>query len=118
MFNISSSKFWNEHYVFGKTSKVKTKKLGKNAIEVILINAIVPFLFVHGKQKGNDEFCERSLKFLDQLSPEKNAITDRWKLLNFKNDSAFKSQALLELKNEYCNLKKCLRCGIGTYLLH
>jgi hypothetical protein len=32
-------------------------------------------------------------------------------------DSAHSTQGLLQLKNEYCSAKKCLKCNIGNYLI-
>jgi len=49
--------------------------------------------------------------------PEKNSIIKNWKDLGMKPENAYQSQALLELKNEYCNAKRCLECGIGSKIL-
>jgi hypothetical protein len=32
-------------------------------------------------------------------------------------DSAYQTQALLQLKNRYCDHKKCLDCSIGNSIL-
>lgn len=115
--NVNASEYWNTHYNFGKETKFKIKTLGKDSINAIIINTIIPLLFAYGKQNGNSLFMERAVKFLEILPPEKNSITSRWQKLNFKNDSASSSQSLLELKNEYCNKKNCLSCAIGNHLL-
>ncbi len=117
LFSVSASEFWNIRYTFETVSAKKTKRLGKDMIQKIIINTLVPFLFVYGKQKGNSVFQERAIKFLEKLPPEKNSITGRFKKLNFKIKSAMQSQSLLELKHEYCDKKKCLECAIGNRLL-
>jgi hypothetical protein len=57
------------------------------------------------------------LHWLEQLNPEKNLITDGWKKINIENKNAFDSQALLELKNSYCDSKICLERAVGNALL-
>ena len=54
---------------------------------------------------------------LEQLAPEKNRIIRKWDEAGIKADSAFYSQALVQLKNEYCNPGRCLECGIGKNLI-
>jgi hypothetical protein len=115
--NVEASEYWHMHYVFDKASKHKTKHLGNDSINNILINTIVPFLFVYGKQKDNEKYVERVLKFLEQTDGENNSIINKWKTLGISADNAYSSQALLQLKNEYCESKKCLNCSIGNYLL-
>ena len=117
LLNANVSAYWNSHYIFGKGSPVKSKKLGEDAIENIIINTIIPFLFVYGKTKGDESFIDRALGFLDEMEGEKNSIVDQWTKLNIPVKSASETQALLQLKNEYCDYKRCLQCSIGSYLL-
>jgi hypothetical protein len=68
--------------------------------------------------KHNDEpLKERAMKFLEGMPPEKNSIIGKWDSVGVKAGNAFRSQALLELFNEYCTQKKCLTCGIGNKLI-
>jgi hypothetical protein len=52
-----------------------------------------------------------------ELSPEQNAVTKQWKQYNVTNKNALHSQALIHLKNNYCNKKLCLACAVGVKLL-
>ncbi len=115
--NTDVSEYWQTHYIFDKSSKQKTKQLGSDAINNIIINTVVPFLFVYGKHKGEEKYIERALTYLEQTIGEKNAIITKWKQLTIKADTAYATQALLQLKNEYCTNKKCLNCSIGNYLI-
>jgi hypothetical protein len=117
LINIDVSEYWQTHYLFDKSSKWKTKHLGDDSINNILINTIVPFLFVYGKQKDEVKYIERALQFLEQTTGENNAIIKKWESFKMPVKSAYSTQALLQLKNEYCNYKKCLSCNIGNYLL-
>jgi hypothetical protein len=82
-----------------------------------LINTLALFLFSYGKQHQQQYYISRSLKLLENLPPEQNNITEDFVTLGLKINNAFESQALLELKNNYCNYKKCLQCGVGNKIL-
>lgn len=110
LFKVEVSTYWQTHYVFGKESKYSPKKLSDSSIDILLINVVVPMLFVYGKHYTNVEFCERALSFLEKIKPENNAIISHFSALNFEINSAFDSQALIQLKKQYCDRKDCLRC--------
>lgn len=116
-FEINVSEYWQTHYTFNKVSTQKSKHLGEDAINILVINTIIPFLFVYGKQKSEEAFVDKALKLLEDLPAEANSIIAKWFFLNIPIKSAYDSQALLQLKNECCNFKKCLNCQIGNYLL-
>jgi hypothetical protein len=118
LLNSKTSEYWNTHYVFNKESVFKSKLLGKSAIDIVLINTVVPFLFVYGKAKGQYEFQEKAINLLENIKAEKNTIISNWGDLNVKAKSAFDTQALIQLKNSYCNEKNCLNCQIGNTLIN
>ena len=117
LFSLKASEYWDTHYAFDKPSQAEEKTLGKESIQIIIINTVVPFLFLYGKEKGNEEISERAIKFLEQLSAEKNAIIRQWNDLNIKTKSALESQALIQLYNNYCLKRKCLQCQCGTSII-
>lgn len=118
MFEVSSSSYWNTHYNFDKASKsTNAKDLGEVAIDNILINTIIPFLFAYGVQRGSENHRERALKWLEGLKPESNGILKKWAGLGVIPAHAGHGQALLQLKNGYCDGKKCLLCSIGNKLI-
>ena len=118
LFDVSASEYWKAHYRFYYESKSSEKHLGKSSIENILINTVVPFLFLYGKEKNNEDIKNRSLEILEQLPAENNSIIKQWDLLKIETNSAYQSQGLIQLKNEYCSQKKCLHCGIGNKILN
>ncbi len=117
LFDVSASEYWDTHYIFGKTSPALRKNLGRNAIENIIINTAAPVIFSYGMYRNEEKFKETALKFLEDIPAENNSIIKKWESLGIKSGSAFRSQALLELMNEYCIEKKCLSCGIGNKLI-
>jgi hypothetical protein len=51
------------------------------------------------------------------LPTEKNSIINKWKVIYPEINSSLESQAFIELKNNYCDKKRCLECRIGNFLL-
>ena len=117
LFEVSASEYWDTHYVFNKETAKRKKSLGKLAFYSIVINTIVPFLFVYGKSKGDEVIKKKALLFLEIIPPEKNSIITHWNDLGIRADNAFYTQALLQLKNEYCSFKNCLKCQIGNTII-
>lgn len=117
LFQVQLADYWLTHYVFDKESTKRNKSLGKSAIYLIMINTVVPFLFLFGKRKEEDSFKDKAFRFLEALKPEKNIIVSSWMDLGQEPDSAYQTQALLQLKNRYCDHKKCLDCSIGNSIL-
>ena len=117
LFQVKLSNYWQTHYVFDKKSKSRNKSLGQDTVHLIIINTIVPFLFAYSRHQSNDNYQDKALYILDNLPLEKNSIISQWKLLGLEINTAYQSQALLQLKNEYCNEKRCLECAIGNKIL-
>lgn len=116
MFKVETSEYWKSHHHFDKTIKRNmTMRLGENSINVLLINAILPLKFLYLKSIGQD--VDSILDFYESIEPENNRIIRRFDVIGVKAYSAFDSQALLQLKSEYCDLKKCLICKIGNSIL-
>ncbi|MCF6332530.1 MAG: DUF2851 family protein [Draconibacterium sp.] len=118
LFKVKASVYWYSHYNFNKPSKRNSqKKLGENSINTLIINVVIPFLFVFGEKQNKHHLKNRALEFLEQLPPENNSIITKWGNLGVGSRSAFETQALLQLKNIYCEKKKCLNCQIGVKLV-
>ena len=107
----------NNHYIWDKEVTDKQKSLGSEAVNLLMINAVLPFIFVYGRAFDNDKLCNRALDFFTKIPGEKNKTTLNWQKTGMNIESAFQSQALISLKSEYCDKKLCLKCRIGNYLL-
>ena len=116
LFQVSTSEYWLNHYQFDKESPKKRKSLSKSFIDLIVINTILPLQFAFAKSQGK-EISEDLIRLLEEVSPEKNAIIDKFKSFGVLAASAFDTQSLLQLKMEYCNAGKCLECAVGMELL-
>jgi len=117
LFDTAASEFWDTHYTFETPSARSEKKLGNEAVNTIIINTVIPFLFIYGRMTANDDLKERALSLLTLIPPESNRIIRHWQQRGIKVDSAFCSQGIIQLNNLYCARKKCLTCSIGTQLI-
>jgi len=116
LLDCGPSLYWQEHYMFGKASKKNTKQLGKSSMDILIINTIVPFLFIYGASKDDESLKNKAISLLEQIEPEINTITKNWKEFGFEIPNAFYSQAFIQQRNEYCQKKRCLDCRIGNRL--
>ncbi len=116
LFEISVSSYWKMHYTFEKTSPKKEKSLSKTFIDLLIINTVIPIKFAYSKSIGRDD-SEQLIEWISHLVAEKNAIVEKFSDFGIESKNAFQTQALLQLKNEYCNHKKCMHCAIGLELI-
>jgi hypothetical protein len=117
LYRTSVTPYWETHYAFGSTSQKGEKRLSASSITLLLINTAIPMLFAYGRHKQNEALCDRAFEFLEQLKAENNHIVRMWSDCGIKAENAGDSQALIQLKNEYCDKKECLRCRIGYLYL-
>jgi len=105
--------YWETHYTFGSESAKSRKTLSKASLQLLIINTVVPMLFAYGRHKSSEKLCDRAFDFLETLKAENNHIVRMWREAGLEVESAGDSQALIQLKKEYCDRKDCLRCRIG-----
>lgn len=111
------TEYWETHYHFRHASPRKEKVIGDDSLNTLLINTVIPVMFAYGKQKRMDEYCERAINLLETLPPEKNSIVRTFRSAGLPAENAGDTQALIQLKREYCECKKCLYCRIGFRFL-
>ena len=110
--------YWQTHYTFGAAHDTPSEKhLQRSSLQLLLINTVAPLLFCYGKYHNEEALCERAIDLLDELKAESNFITRAWGEIGLKARSAAQSQALIQLKRNYCDRKDCLRCRFGRYYL-
>lgn len=112
-FRTHVTPYWESHYTFGATSGKNTKNLSAASLNLLVINTAVPFLFAYGRHIGDESLTERAFDFLERTKAENNFIIRMWKECGLNVENAGDSQALIQLKREYCDKKECLRCRIG-----
>jgi len=117
LLNLSASDYWRTHYVFDKPAVLMPKTMGPQCVKLLVINGLAPFFFFYGLEKGQPAICEGVLNYLEHVGGEKNVHMDHWKEVGFPVDNAMQTQALLHLKQFYCDKKRCLECRVGSRLL-
>lgn len=113
LLRTEATPYWQEHYAFGAPSRRARKALSAASLDVVIINTALPVLFAYGRHRMDESLCSRSLDMLAQLKAENNHITRLWAECGLQAENAADSQALIQLKREYCDRKDCLRCRIG-----
>lgn len=116
-FRVPASAFWDTHYNFLRPSPHRKKQLGENALNMLLINTVVPLMFAYGLYHRMDEHKARALRLLASIPPEQNSIISLFSQVGMKPRNAGDTQALIQLKRNYCEQKKCLYCRLGFQLL-
>lgn len=114
---LPESSYWTTHYKFGTVAKLLPKSIGKRLQYNILINLVSPLLFLYGIHRQENRLKEAALDLLRSLPSEDNAVIRKWNTLNILSQDALHSQALLHLKQNYCDAKRCLECQIGYRIL-
>ena len=113
MLGTQVTPYWETHYTFGSESIANAKHLSPFSINLLIINTCVPLLFAYGRHTLREELCDRAFDILEQLKAENNHIIRMWRECGLEVKSAGDSQALIQLKKEYCDRRDCLRCRIG-----
>lgn len=116
-FHVNASEYWQTHYTFGKPSKKSLKYPGDSSLNIILINTVAPILFAYGKKNNSEKYCERAIHILENVKAERNSIVNEFKKYGVFPEHAFDSQAIIQLRKEYCDKRKCLYCRIGHSVL-
>ena len=117
LFEVELSGYWTKHYTFGKPNERATATLSRSSIDIILINTVAPLLYAYGELTGNYEMTDKAIKLLEDLRAENNSIVAHFVAYGIDCPDALTSQALVQLKREYCDARKCIYCKIGHHLL-
>jgi hypothetical protein len=116
LFGYTPQPYWSTHYLLDKPASRKIKRIGHNRIHLLVVNAVAPLLFFYGQQHGDPSYQDRALDLLEALPAEDNNIINAWKKMGLQPKTSGSSQALIHLKQNYCNPRRCLHCAIGHTL--
>lgn len=113
IYDSEATSYWQTHYLFGCESGQTVKRLSPASLRLLLINTAIPMLFAYGRHTSREQLCRRAGEWLEELKAENNHVTRQWKACGMEVTNAGESQALLQLKQNYCDKGECLRCRIG-----
>jgi hypothetical protein len=117
LFHITANDYWHYHYKLGEKTDYSPKHIGSQMVDNILINTIVPVLFAYGWYSKEENYKTKAIHWLQQINAEKNTIIKHWQTTEIAIQSAFDTQALLQLDKNYCKQLKCLECAVGNKIL-
>lgn len=115
---VTPHPYWETHYHFGCDTILKhSVSLGESAVNLLILNTIVPYLFAFHKFSGAEDLLERDVALLESLPFEDNKVTRMFRNTQFPQQNAQDSQALLELYGQYCRERRCLECAVGDCIV-
>ena len=122
LFEVTLSGYWATHYTFSERGVAsdgsqERQALSASSVTGLLINVAIPLMHAWGEHHRDNGMTDRCIAMLQELKPESNRITAMFEAAGVKCRDAFTSQALIELRREYCEARKCLYCRIGHRML-
>lgn len=113
--------YWSNHYNFQGPSASTHTSLSTATSDSLVINVAVPMLYAFGTNHSMADEGEKlqlkAIRFLENIMPEKNFITVMFSKAGINCRDAFTSQALIQLRRNYCETKKCIYCRFGHGML-
>lgn len=120
-FQIALTGFWATHYTFAPSLPPSGGGpqccLSASSLRGLLINVVVPLIHAWSRRRGDEEGCHRAVAMLQDTVSESNSIVSLFGDAGVRSTDAFTSQALIELRRQYCEARKCLYCRIGHRML-
>jgi len=116
IFNVGVSQYWETHYNFDKESSKKMKRLSKSFVDLLVINTIIPLRFAYGRSQQK-EITQELIDLAITIPSEQNVIIEKFEGFGIRSKNVYEAQALLQLKKNYCDYKKCLDCAVGHFIL-
>lgn len=116
LFRVKTSAYWDTHYNFDKPTAPKSKGLTDSFIQLLIINAVVPVKFAYLRWQGIEDES-KLMNWMEQLNPEENKIVSFFRNYKVNATNALDSQALIHLKKNYCDQKRCLDCRFGKKIM-
>ncbi|MBR5170705.1 MAG: DUF2851 family protein [Muribaculaceae bacterium] len=117
LFDIELSGYWTTHYSFGKPSPGAGRALSDSSIDIVLINTVAPLYYARGEMTDDYGMTDRAIALLEDIRPERNSIVALFTKAGIKCEDALTSQALIQLRRNYCETRKCIYCRLGHRLL-
>lgn len=119
IFNVGLTGFWAKHFSFGRTADAGhgSARLSHSSIDILTINVVAPMIMAYGMAMGEIDVSERVVSLLEAMKPESNSLVGMFARAGVKARDAMASQALVQLRRNYCEARKCLYCRIGHRML-
>lgn len=117
LFMHEASSYWFTHFIPGVESPKCDKRIGRAKAEILAVNVVAPVQFSYGSYIDSDRLRDRALNLLDSIQPERNSKVRRWTDCGFFPRSAFDTQVLIQLGDQYCLKRRCRECPVGDHII-
>ena len=117
LFDIEMTGYWSRHLNFGAPNTTNVRAFSDRMLDVLIINTVVPVMYAYAHRYGDEAMAERAISFLESLKPEENTIVRMFGSAGIRARNAMESQALIQLRRNYCMNRKCLYCRFGHRFL-
>lgn len=117
MIECSLGEYWQSHTCLGGTATIGNGSMKPNQKDIIIINAIIPLLYIYGKHRKNSTACSKAEELLHNLRGEENSIIRKWKERGLAIKCAADSQAVLQLERKYCRMHNCAACRFAYHYI-
>lgn len=117
LFDIELTGYWSRRYNFNAESAPSVRALSQDSITLLIINVVAPMLYAYGQTFDDSSRMETAVDLLHSLKPENNTIVRLFTEAGIECRDAFTSQALVQLRRNYCEPRKCLYCRLGHRIL-
>lgn len=116
-FDVKPHSYWKNHYRFDRlSSKQEDRGFSQRLLVHLVVNVLAPYVLLLESESGAKGSWKQAKTWMSSLPAEENKVIRQWKAWGVKPRNALQSQALLELKNEFCSREKCLNCRLGASL--
>lgn len=116
-FNRELTGHWALHYNLGPGTfpYEHTPLMSSSTLDLLIINTINPIRVAYGLTHDSDpgEAVNEAVELLETLPPERNRLVSVFQQAGMRCDDAFISQAMIQLRRQYCETHKCLYCRFG-----
>lgn len=117
LFMPELSNYWRTRYNFGTATQTALASMSRSSALIVVINVVVPLMLAYGNARSDTSLTDRAVELLQSIPAEHNSITDMFAAAGITVRDAFTSQALIQLRRQYCEQRKCLYCRIGHRML-
>ena len=123
LFEPETDKYWSMHYDFGKMSKTSFKLIGEQRINDIIINVILPIVYLYSIVFEKNTVKTNVLAFYNQykMKPDNSIVNVIEQQVLDSNKIKINTSALeqgaIQLYNFYCIRERCNECKIGERAL-
>ncbi|MBS1519027.1 MAG: DUF2851 family protein [Bacteroidetes bacterium] len=113
---VKISRYWKDHYSFGKRSQRENKGIGEDRIKDIISNVIFPMMYFTASDTGNGNLMNK-VEYFYRNNRQKAPVNEVSKVmqeqLGISSVNPAVEQGLIHLHKFFCVKGKCSSCSIG-----